>query len=113
MVAASKSQSTVQILELSRTHMESIRDVDQLNSVDGKTYRSILPQPSVWQFGLIKRLGLLKGFRGTATESTFPIVCAELSCKLAGVRVYRVPVPGKGLCTWLREIYAWPSMAVA
>ena len=34
----------------------SIRDVDQLNSVDGETYQSILPQPSEWQFGLIKRL---------------------------------------------------------
>ena len=29
----------------------SIRDVDQLNSVDGEAYQS-----SAWQFGLIKRL---------------------------------------------------------
>ena len=35
----------------------SIRDVDQLDSVDGETYQSLLPQPSVWQFGLIKLLG--------------------------------------------------------
>ena len=31
--------------------------VHQLNSVDGRTYQSILPQPSVWQLGLIKELG--------------------------------------------------------
>ena len=35
----------------------AVKDVDQLNSVYGETYQSILPQPSVWQFGLIKELG--------------------------------------------------------
>ena len=35
----------------------SIRDVDQLISEDGETYQSILPQPSVWQFGFIKGPG--------------------------------------------------------
>ena len=29
----------------------------QLNSVDGRFYQSIMPQPSVWQLGLIKELG--------------------------------------------------------
>ena len=37
--------------------------VHQLNSVDGRTYQSILPQPSVWQLGQIKELGCLKEFR--------------------------------------------------
>ena len=31
--------------------------VHQLNSVDGRTYQSILPQPIVWRLGLIKELG--------------------------------------------------------
>ena len=32
-----------------------------------------MPHPSVWQFGLIKRLCWPKEFRGISTESTFPI----------------------------------------
>ena len=41
--------------------------VHQLNSIDGETYQSLLPQPSEGQFRLIKCGGWLKG--GSATDS--------------------------------------------
>ena len=34
-----------------------IKYVNQLNSVDGETYRSLLPQQSAGQFGMIKWAG--------------------------------------------------------
>ena len=34
--------------------LDPIRDVDQLNSLDGDGYQSLLLKPSVGQFGLIK-----------------------------------------------------------
>ena len=34
---------------------------NQVNSIDGATYQSLLPQPGEWQLGLIKWVGCLKG----------------------------------------------------
>ena len=47
----------------------SIELIHQLNSVDGETYQSLLPQPSVWQFGLIKMGWLTERWRSLAATA--------------------------------------------
>ena len=44
-------------IRLSENVYLSIRDVEELKSVDGETYQPILSQPCVWQFGKIKVIG--------------------------------------------------------
>ena len=50
-------KTTMDPYRLKATQLLTIKYADQLNSVDGETYQSLLSQPSVGQFGLIKWAG--------------------------------------------------------
>ena len=52
-----------------------IDHVDQLNSVDGGTYQSLLPQPSVEQFGLVEMGYLTERWRSLSGNRVDMLHC--------------------------------------